>query len=417
MLRHPLLTIRRGFCLFMVFVTLGGMSAARAQTPAEQPTTRPARPAVWLRITAEELNVRSRPDANSVIVTRVPRDAVLQAVGKDEYGWYRILPPDDVFSFVAAPYVERRGENQGVVAVQSGTLRVRVGSRVQEVDPMKSEVQTLLPPGATVHIVGQQEGWYRIAPPPGVHLYVAAEHVAEITPEEATRLSRRALAARAKEAELAAAVELPASQPLPTQPALTGDWGQKFAALDSEIETEAAKPLLQQVWKPLLERLGPIADQRTEPMVARLAGAWQTRIEQHLARQRMVREAEEVLRKAERDQAQHEREMERLARVDDRRPYRRLFSYRGELLRSYAVEGREGETWYKLQDPLTQRVLAYLVVTKATPAEAEQFVGRYVGVRGAKRGGPDLGADILSPESIVPLEYVPAASQPARETP
>jgi hypothetical protein len=146
----------------------GQVATTEPRAAGPQATTQPTAEETWLRVTAEEVYIRSRADANSLPVARVPRDTLLHAVGRDPYGWYRIQPPAGVFSLVAAEYVDRRGPSAGIVSVRSGTLRVRVGSLVRDVDPLQAEVQTLLERGAAVQIVAEQGPWLRIVPAPGV---------------------------------------------------------------------------------------------------------------------------------------------------------------------------------------------------------------------------------------------------------
>src|SRR5205085_6799858 len=54
---------------------------------------------------------------------------------------------------------------------------VRTGS---ELNPMKTTVQTKLDAGTDVKIVGEQEEYYKIEPPPGAYLYVQKDFVAPI---------------------------------------------------------------------------------------------------------------------------------------------------------------------------------------------------------------------------------------------
>ena len=173
-------------------IALTACAAALAQTAplasAPSATTPAAAETIWLRVTADEVNLRSRPDANSVPVAQVERDTVLRGLGRDAYGWYRVAPPAGVFSYVAKEYVDRRGPIEGIVSVRSGTLRVRVGSLVRELDPLQSEVQVVLERGAAVRIVGEQGEWLRIAPPPGVCVYVSGEQVVMIGEDVAKRL-------------------------------------------------------------------------------------------------------------------------------------------------------------------------------------------------------------------------------------
>ena len=164
-----------------------------AGVPAGAQTTQPAdeaTPFYWLRVTADRVNLRSRADANSRIVARAVRDDVLKGVGQ-EYGWFRVIPPPDVYSIVSADYIETVGENRGIVRVVT-TLRVRVGSDIQPRDPLLSEVQVRLPSGAEVRILGHlDDRWLKIAPPKDVYVYVFGDYVERIDEAEAQRLMNR----------------------------------------------------------------------------------------------------------------------------------------------------------------------------------------------------------------------------------
>lgn len=301
----------------VVLGVLPGPGAAQVTDTmaATQPVTQPAAGPIWLRVIVDQVNLRSRPDANSLPVARFERDTVLRATGRDPYGWYAIVPPKDVFSFVAAEFVDRRGPTEGIVSVRSGALRVRVGSLVQDVDPRQTEVQALLERGAVVRIVGEQGEWLKIEPPEEVRLHVSDAHVEPISDEVAARL-RAGSHMTDGTAGPAAGVSRPAAATRPVEgPDLCGPWGQRLTLVEAAIAAEGRKPLVEQKWDDAVVRLQPIAAQRAEPMVARLAQAWIEQLERRRVDQAAVRDAEEVLRRAARDRAQHEREMELIERA------------------------------------------------------------------------------------------------------
>ncbi len=388
------------------------------QAPATQPpTTAPASEPYWLRVTAEEVNLRSRPDTNSESVARVPRDTILRAVG-EQFGWHRVLPPEGVFSYVSAAYVVRQSEEvEGVVAVQSGNLRVRVGSLVRELDPARSEVQTQLPRGARVRIVGTQGDWLKIVPPEGVYVHVAAAHAIRVSDEVAERLRTAStpLAATATTRAATPATRIATSRPA-DEPDLTGAWGQKLVAAEAAIQAEARKPVLERTWGELIARLRPIADQRAEPAVARLAAAWIAELDQRAAEQQAVRDAEETLRRIARERAQHEREMALIER-SRQTATRPAYDAVGALRRSEAAGGGPDRPRYLLQDPLSGRVEVYIEFEADTKIDAAELLARYVGVRGARRPAPALGADLLRVREIVVLDRPKSATQPTTPPP
>jgi len=385
-----------GVCLLWLTGTATAQTTAPAATQAAE---------FWIRVTASEVNVRARPDVNSTPVSRVPRDTLLRATGV-EYGWYRVRPPEGVFSLVAAAFVERRGVGEGVVRVRSGALRVRVGSLVQAVDPERSDVQTLLENGAPVRVLGEQGAWLRIAPPAGVGYYVSSEHAERVSDEAAAKL--RPAGGVAERPRPPAEPSAPAAE----APDLGGPWGRQLLAVESAIAAEAERPALEQQWGELIARLSPIALQREEPMVAELARRWMTQLEERLAQRETLRAADELIRRSAREQAQHERELERIARLRQRAATQPAFTAQGELLRSQAVSDAGGRRFYKLQDPVTHRVEAYLRTGPGGP-ELEPHVGRYVGVRGTRHADPKLGADIVEVRELMILGELGPATQPA----
>ena len=152
-------------------------------------------------------------------------------------------------------------------------------------------------------------------------------------------------------------------------------------------------------------------------MVARLAWGWITQLEQRVADQDAVWAAENVLRRAARERVQHEREMERIERLRRRAASRPTFDVRGELLRSDAVRARDGRSWYKLQNPLTRRLEAYVEIGPEAGVDPQKLLGEYVGVQGGRRFEPELGADVYRAERIVVLKRETPVTQPARTKP
>lgn len=195
---------------------------------------------------------------------------------------------------------------------------------------------------------------------------------------------------------------------------MSGPWGKRLVEAENAIESEGRKTLLEQSWTDMLARLQPITAQQAEPMVAQLAQAWIGQLTLRMGEQNAVRDAEEVLRRTARDQTQHERELERIERARQAAS-RPAFEARGELLRSDAVGTREGKRWYKLQDPVTKRVEAYVEIDPQSRVDAERLVGQYVGVRGRRRTETGLGADVVRADEIVVIERTAPATQPSTQ--
>jgi hypothetical protein len=211
--------------------------------------------------------------------------------------------------------VEQLANRAGVVSVRSGTLRVRVGSQVFNVDPMQCEVQTRLPRGTEVEIIGRQGDWLKIVPPAGVYAYVGDRHVARISDDIAARL--RAAHSPASQPggppSSAPAIHTKAERPRATaEPDPNSEWGQRLLLAEAAIQVEARKPVLEQSWTEAMASLRPIADQQRDPTAARLASAWIGHLQERIADQAALRAAHELDRQETRVKAQTARELERL---------------------------------------------------------------------------------------------------------
>ena len=127
--------------------------------------------------------------------------------------------------------------------------------------------------------------------------------------------------------------------------------------------------------------------------------------------------AQELEQRGARERAQQERELARLEQVRQRAATRPAYAARGELLPSLAIGERQGRRLYKLQDPLTRQVEAYVDLDPESQVDLESLVGKYVGVCGARRADESLGADVVRVEEVVVLESERPASQPTRRQP
>lgn len=383
-------------------------SAAQSRPATTQATTQPVDATQPLRVTADTLNVRSRADANSQIVTQIRANAIVEAVGQ-EGGWYRIVPPAGAFSFVAAQYIDMQGEDVGVVSTDSGTLRVRVGSTLRTIDPMQAEVQTRLERGTRVKVLGQQGEWLKIEPPAGIYLYISDRYAVPVSPDVAAAFRAARAEGRATTQPIVAT-----TQSVPDEPEDT--WARKLARIETDIAAESRRSVLTQNWQALIERLEPIAAQRMEPLPARLATGWIAQLEARQADQEAARVLARVKRETDLAQTQHERELERIRELRRRttlNPDGHVA--RGEFQLSFAPGERDDKRWYKLVDPISLVTVAYLEIAPSAQSDLRPLLGGYVGVDGEKRFDTQLGADVIRVTRIATLQ--PPASQPARPQP
>lgn len=395
----------------------------RPSTSESRASASPQSGGYWIRTKGDEVNLRSRPDQNSAVVARVPRDAPLRAIS-EEYGWHKVLPPAGTFSYVNAEFVESKSDTEGVVSVRSGNLRVRVGSTVSNLAPDKNDVQVLLPAGTAVRILGKEGNWLKIEPPQGVYFYVSTQFTETISADFAARLGApKILTETASQTPTTG----PASRPAvahgtaSTQPSASGKldvesyWGSRLYALEVEIEIEGRKPADQQNYSRFTDRLNAIATQTAEPVPANRAAGWLQKIRQRQADRDTAKKAVEITQKDDSDRARFDREQENLRNIARQKATTDGGNeVRGLIERSFVMRNGANVRRVKVQDPTSAKVLAYLEFSGDSRIDLDAFIGKYAVVRGPRRFDESLGADVLRVESISLAQAPAAAAEPAK---
>jgi len=102
----------------------------------------------------------------------------------EKYGWSKIVPPTNSFSWISIDYVDPDSANPGIGIVSGDNVRVYAGS--DYVDPLHSAApQTKLSTGDQVKLLGEKKsGYFKIAPPPGAYLFVSSRFLKFVSPVE-----------------------------------------------------------------------------------------------------------------------------------------------------------------------------------------------------------------------------------------
>ena len=380
---------RDGQVLSALCLALVLSSLAWGQTPAEQPSSSAQETRhSWLRVTTDRVNIRSRADLNSQIVGRASQGDVLESTGIDS-GWYAIIPPPGVFSLVASQFIERVDDTHGRVEVDT-SLRVRVGSDIQPYDPMLCEVQTHLQRGAEVEILGSvNTDWLKIKPPAGVHVYISGQFAEEISEEEARRLNAIRVAEDNSEVAEPTQAEVVLELPPATQPGevtdLSKPWGVQLAEVQKEIEQLGRAEDQQRDWSGILEKLSSIARQTEEPEVAALAGDWLKRVEQQAQEEQASAVATQTMpeKPAPAEEAKTAELTVKVRQDEQPRKTDQQFDAMGTLRVSYALPVGPFGLRYRLLNPSTKKVVAYIEIPSELGVNIKDCLDKYVGVKGA----------------------------------
>ena len=170
-----------------IFVSTVSVSLwAAATLPALAQTTPPAQPPKAAEaapqfpfegeVSGTNVYVRSGPGVNYYPSTKLNAGDRVVVMG-EKFGWYQIVPPPKCFSYINMAMVEKQAGGK-IGKVAQDKVYVRAGSDLEQ---RKTSTQLVLNKGATVHILGEADGFYKITPPPGAGLWISKQYL-EVVP-------------------------------------------------------------------------------------------------------------------------------------------------------------------------------------------------------------------------------------------
>jgi uncharacterized protein YgiM (DUF1202 family) len=376
------------------------VSGAAAQVSAKRVLS-------WGEVTGNDVYVRSGPSANHYPVCKLNAGHRIAIVG-DSGEWFEINPPEEIFSFISGDYVDTPDDRFGVV--NGNNVRVRAASVLPEFSKLKYVVQTKLPKGAEVTILGRDpDGFLRIKPPAGTSVWVnrayvetipdarsdAAGHAPKSQPASAndptgaaSQPPRQRNSTDDEKVNRSAGTQVRASQ-VPTGSTLTTApptrQRKQLEEIDSAARAELGKTVAERRFDPLIKRYQVLAEQETDDFARRYA---QTRIEQLRSMATLV----ETVRKMRKlgNQADSKRRKFLADRAGIREmlpPIPRGLDAQGELRASALYPPGSFPCRYRLVDPTgpTERTIGYVEIPPDSGIEIDNFVGRYVGVRASAK--------------------------------
>ncbi|MFQ6048054.1 MAG: hypothetical protein ACE5K7_01665, partial [Phycisphaerae bacterium] len=199
-----------------------------------------------------------------------------------------------------------------------------------------------------------------------------------------------------------------------SRPAPAGRYQRLLDALEAELQrATTGKPFEEWDLQPFVKRYQEIAQQQLE-QVPRLFARQRLRILQDRI------ELQEALRRIRRQREQLEDQ--RRVLLQQRSALRASmaaafepFDAQGELRKSWAFDAPGLPKRYRLVDPARDRTVAYVEFTDGSGLEPTAYLGRYVGIRAARKTLEGL-IPILVPAEIVVLEPPTQAETPTVAT-
>jgi hypothetical protein len=394
-------------------------------------------------ITGDRVNVRSGSDQNYYPITQLNAGDQVTIVGED-HGWLEILPPKGTYSLIEKTYVTADpGATKGEV---NETVWVKAGG---DMSTRRYAKQVRLGRGAEVTLLGETEDgdFYKISPPNGATLWVSGDFV---------DLGGRAVAASptstglepVKPGELLAPGEGATSGTTTTKQTTsivtrTSDGGTRvetiersesrtpslsafdsqhqieIKALEAEIAAESTKPLPDQSYDSILERLEALAAQEDDEITRRYAESRLKQIRSHIDLINTLNDVRDLTTSAiaqanERQRARASIQADEAISADN-------IVVRGQIEPSsiYRAQDNLPQRWRVVEKPdpsqrtrdsetIAPRTLAYIEIPENSTIDPTLYVGKDVGIRAGKRR---YIRDAIPPIPIYTVEQIVVMDQ------
>lgn len=337
-------------------------------------------------------------------------------------GWLKIVPPEGSFSYVPKAFVNAHGD--GRTGRVSRQCLVKAGSGMQT---DKSTPQVKLEPDETVTILGEDNEYYKIKPPPGAFLYIdeaavpapstarngngggngaGRPPVAEPPPAPPTGDNPPARPVpplpepppepivttpppTTRDATASSGTPAPAAPS--TQPG-AADLLTQLQKLETDFADMSKRPLLEQPIAEMLEQYEQLAAAPQLPAMAkRIADVRVTTLRVRSEakgqfadvqkRQQELQERQKV-QQAERDEIQ-----QRIKQIDVQ-----VYAAVGTLRTSSLQVSRT--PLYRLTDPESGRTVVYVW---GTDPKVGELIGQFVGVKGPMQTDARLNLKVVTP--------------------
>ncbi len=377
------------------------------------------------QVIGENVNTRAGAGVNHYRCGRLSEPATV-VVTDEQFGFARIRPPKDSFSWIAMQYVDKTDETTGVV--KGDSVRVWAGSPyVSAIHSSSSQLE--LNKGAKVTFAGKPEGdYYKIAPPEGAYLWINAAYLKYLgplskfvpdgskeipvepivvpketpaAPKAGDKTAIEALGTKVAEgqdirldrplSDLTAAPAVPAveaEKPVvetPAVPAAPVTRSKEAAAIDKYLEltvklkNEKEKPLAVQNYDAIETSLNEIIADPESGRAIKFAEVLLDAVERYKTAQladKSIREQDSELVKIRGEiRKKLKQELEGLNATTG-------FVMIGTLARSYVYTSEIGNLRYALKNDDDQ-IIAYAVpVDAALNEKAEALIGKKVGLNG-----------------------------------
>ncbi len=253
--------------LFAVVLFLAGTSWAQpdvnlAPAPVVDEASQGDTDSYVADVVGNDVYIRSGPGTNFYHCGKLYKGDRVQVVTTQQ-GWSCIVPPPGCFSWVAMQYVSINLDNPTMGIVTGNNVGVYAGS--DYVLPMHStSKQIVLNQGQKVKLLSEEkDDYYKIAPPDGAYLWVSTQFL---------QPAQSAVNTGPTAVEVPAAAEKPTETPeTPVEVRGESELLDEYYALSKQVKEQLQKPISEQDYTELKEKLTKLAEDEAAGKAARYA--------------------------------------------------------------------------------------------------------------------------------------------------
>ncbi len=142
-------------------------------------------------VASDDVYVRSGPGQNYYPTDKLKRGQEVEVYRHDPGGWYAIRPVEGSFTWVSGRFV--RPTDRHLAVVTEDGVSARVGSRFSDI---REVVQVRLQKGEKVEVLEEPPqgsgagGWFKIAPPSGEFRWVSAKYLSTEYPRDGVAVAQ-----------------------------------------------------------------------------------------------------------------------------------------------------------------------------------------------------------------------------------
>lgn len=375
------------------------------------------------RITGTDVHIRSGAGTNFYRCGKLNQGDTVEVVAQAG-GWSKIVPPPGSFSWIAMQYVALKIDDPDVAVVTGNGVAVYAGSDF--VEPMHStSKQTTLPRGTKVALFDEQkDGYFKIVPPAGSHLWVSSLYVEPVKENQVRTVLPLSVVAVPEANE----PTVPVVEPVVPEPEpAVSEQLLAYNVLQEQTVVEVAKPLKEQDYTEIRKGLEGLAANKEDEDVAGYAAHLLKRVEAYELAQsvgKALEQQDEDLSTVQARLAQARRE--EIAKIKKKShasfavvgKFRASSIYRAQVKRFTILDSRG-------------RIICY---AEPAPSVADKdfksFVGKRVGLVGKIKPFPAVNGALVvftqvveipvkgsAPQGIAPPQTGPPTTDPPQTDP